>query len=78
MTAMAIEMNKAQNFSELMMQYKAYIAANKPDEARVIATWILDRYPGEAEKDAEIIKLIAGDVAKLQSLSHDRPKVLSR
>lgn len=72
----AHEINKGENFNSLVDQYKTYIALNKPDEARAIATWIIHRYPDEAERDPFLVKTIASDMSILHIIPTDDARPL--
>ena len=71
------EINKGENFKTLAEEYKSYVALNKPDEARAIATWIINRYPDEAEREPLLVRTIARDMPILHSVQGDEKKLLS-
>jgi hypothetical protein len=75
--AMALEINRGENFSALASEYRRFIAAGKFDEARAIATWIINRYPDEAERDPEMVPAIAKEMPNLQSISSGNTGALS-
>ncbi len=64
---MAVDVNKHENFKTLSDQYRKYIASNQFPEARAIASWMMSKYPEQVEKDRDLVRLIAADIAQLES-----------
>lgn len=65
--AAASEINKRENFSSLVNEYRRYMTENKVGEARAIASWMMSRYPSEVEQHPDLVQSIAKDISRLQS-----------
>lgn len=75
---LASEINKNENYQTLLAEYKIYIRAGQYEEARAIAAWILRRYPEEAERDPDLVRLIAKDIPKFHGFMPETIPVQER